>query len=148
MAMDIFSGANFKVFLGAAGSTLATDFEEVPEIAAFINTGFESTVIEVVSFNSKFNRKLLGSKKINDMDLKVNLLPGNSTHVKLEQLAKDQKRCQIKLEFYTDETCTEGFYEVYQCFLSSAANESDQDQPFIKNYKVTADSIIDSGLLQ
>lgn len=148
MAMDIFSGANFKVFLGAAGATLATDFEEVPEIAAFINTGFESTVIDVVSFNSAFNRKLLGSKKINDMDLKVNHLPGNSIHVKLEQLAKDQKRCQIKFEFYVDETHAEGFYEVYQCFVSSAGNESERDQVFTKTYKLAADSIIDSGLLQ
>ncbi|WP_157508015.1 hypothetical protein [Enterobacter hormaechei] len=56
MALDIMSGANLKVSVGTAGATLATDFKEVPEVAAFTTSGFESVVIDVVTFNSAYNR--------------------------------------------------------------------------------------------
>ncbi|WP_313104214.1 hypothetical protein [Pseudescherichia vulneris] len=149
MAMDIFSGTHFRVSVGSAGTSVATDFQEVPEVAAFITSGFESATIDVVSFNSAFNRKLLGTKSVQDRDLKINFVPDNVIHQKLEQLAKDQKRCQIKLEYFTDETQTEGFYEVFHCFLGSSTTEGDKDQVVTKTFKLVADGgEIDSGLLQ
>ncbi|HAM4852309.1 hypothetical protein KEQ18_09525 [Escherichia coli] len=57
MAMDIMSGANLKVEVGtSAGNVLATDFKEVPEVAGFTTSGFESVVIDVKTFNSAYNR--------------------------------------------------------------------------------------------
>ncbi len=55
--MDIMSGANLKVEVGtSAGNVLATDFKEVPEVASFTTSGFESVVIDVKTFNSAYNR--------------------------------------------------------------------------------------------
>ncbi|WP_312228995.1 phage tail tube protein [Pseudescherichia sp.] len=150
MAMDIFSGANLRVEVGSAGGgTLATDFAEVPEVASFVTSGFESTVIEVTTFNSSYSRKLLGTKSIPDLELKVNYLPDNAVHKKLEQLADDQKRCQIRLSYFEDSTRTNGFYVVYQCLVSSTTLEGDKDTVITKNFKLTVDGAeIQSGLLE
>ncbi|WP_250845134.1 hypothetical protein [Escherichia coli] len=78
MAMDIFSGANITVEVGSAGSTVATDFAEVPEVNTFTTSGFESTVISVKTFNSAYDRKLLGTKSIPDISLAVNYLADNT----------------------------------------------------------------------
>lgn len=148
MAMDIFSGANLVVELGTAGATVATDFKQVPEVAAFTASGFESTVIDVVTFNSKHNRKLLGTKSIPDIELKVNFIPDNEMHQKLEQLADDQKRCQVRLSYFEDETHTTGFYVVYTCFVSSTTLGGNKDETITKTFNLAVDGgEVKSGIL-
>ncbi|HDR2686695.1 TPA: hypothetical protein QHU51_004721 [Escherichia coli] len=149
MPMDIFSGANLKVEVGtSAGTTLATDFKEVPEVASFTTSGFESVVIDVVTFNSAYNRKLLGTKSIPDIELQVNYLPDNETHQLLETLADEQKRCQIRLSYYTDATETTGCYVVYTCFVSSTTIAGDKDAVVTKSFNLAVDgAAIESGLL-
>ncbi|ENC3733712.1 hypothetical protein ABJW07_001188 [Shigella sonnei] len=149
MPMDIFSGANLKVEVGtSAGTTLATDFKEVPEVASFTTSGFESVVIDVVTFNSAYNRKLLGTKSIADIELQVNYLPDNEVHQQLETLADEQKRCQIRLSYYNDATETTGFYVVYTCFVSSTTIDGDKDAVVTKSFNLAVDgAAIESGLL-
>jgi hypothetical protein len=149
MPMDIFSGANLKVEVGtSAGTTLATDFKEVPEVASFTTSGFESVVIDVVTFNSAYNRKLLGTKSIPDIELQVNYLADNEVHQQLETLADEQKRCQIRLSYYNDATETTGFYVVYTCFVSSTTIDGDKDAVVTKSFNLAVDgAAIESGLL-
>ncbi|EDT6685364.1 hypothetical protein UJ50_004443 [Salmonella enterica subsp. enterica] len=149
MAYDIFSGANITVSIGtSAGKVLATDFQVVPEVSSFATSGFESVVIDVVTFNSAYNRKLLGTKSIPDIDLQVNYLPDNAVHQKLETLADEQKRCQVKLEYFTDATKTAGFYVVYTCFVSSTTIDGDKDQVVTKSFTLAVDGeAIESGLI-
>jgi ABC-type glycerol-3-phosphate transport system substrate-binding protein len=98
MAMDIFSGANLVVSVGtSAGAAVATDFKSIPEVASFATSGFESTVIDVVTFNSAYNRKLLGTKSIPDIELTVNYLPDNVVHQQLETLADSQNVVRLRL---------------------------------------------------
>lgn len=148
MAMDIFSGSNLKVEVGTAGTVLATDFVEVPEVGTFTTSGFESTVIDVVTFNSAYNRKLLGTKSIPDIELTVNYLADNAVHQKLEQLADEQKRCQIRLSYYEDATHTTGFYVVYTCFVSSTSIAGDKDAVVTKAFNLAVDGgALQSGIL-
>lgn len=148
MSFDIFSGANLKVEVGTAGTTLATDFEVVPEVNTFTTSGFESSVISVKTFNSAYDRKLLGTKSIPDISLAVNYLADNEVHQKLEQLADDQKRCQIRLSYYEDATHTTGFYVVYTCFISTTTIGGDKDEVVTKTFTLAVDgAAIESGLL-
>lgn len=137
--MDIFSGANITVEVGTAGSTLATDFKVVPEVAAFTTSGFESTVIDVVTFNSAFNRKLLGTKSTDAIDLTVNYIPDDVVHQLLESLADEQKRCQIRLSYYEDATKTTGFYVVYTAFISGSTIDGDKDKVVNKKFTLAID---------
>lgn len=148
MSYDIMTGANLTVEVGTAGSTLATDFELVPEVNTFTVSGFESTVVSVKTFNSAYDRVLLGTKKIPDISLAVNYLADNEVHQKLEQLADDQKRCQIRLSYYEDATHTTGFYVVYTCFISTTTIGGDKDEVVTKTFTLAVDgAAIGSGLL-
>nr|WP_129951585.1 phage tail tube protein [Rahnella sp. RFA10(1/100)] len=148
MSYDIMSGANLKVEVGTAGTVLATDFEVVPEVNTFTTSGFESTVINVKTFNSAYDRKLLGTKSIPDISLAVNYLADNEVHQKLEQLADDQTRCQIRLSYYEDATHTTGFYVVYSCFVSTTTIGGDKDEVVTKTFTLAVDgAAIASGLL-
>lgn len=148
MAMDIFSGANIKVEVGSAGATVATDFVEVPEVNTFTTSGFESTVISVKTFNTAYDRKLLGTKSIPDISLAVNYLPDNATHQKFEDLADTQKRCQIKLSYFENADQNTGFYVVYTCFVSSTTISGDKDEVVTKTFTLAVDgAAIDSGLI-
>jgi len=149
MAMDIFSGANIKVEVGtSAGKAIATDFVEVPEVNTFTTSGFESTVISVKTFNSAYDRKLLGTKSIPDINLAVNYLPDNAVHQKMEQLADDQKRCQIKLSYFEDATQDTGFYVIYTCFVSSTTIGGEKDEVVTKTFTLAVDGgALDQGLI-
>lgn len=149
MAMDIMSGANLKVEVGtSAGNVLATDFKEVPEVSSFTTSGFESVVIDVKTFNSAYNRKLLGTKSIPDIELSVNYLADNVVHQQLETLADEQKRCQIRLSYYSDATKTTGFYVVYTCFVSSTTIDGDKDEVVTKAFNLAVDgAAVESGTL-
>lgn len=147
--MDIMSGANLKVEVGtSAGNVLATDFKEVPEVSSFTTSGFESVVIDVKTFNSAYNRKLLGTKSIPDIELSVNYLADNVVHQQLETLADEQKRCQIRLSYYSDATKTTGFYVVYTCFVSSTTIDGDKDEVVTKAFNLAVDgAAVESGTL-
>jgi len=147
--MDLFSGANIKVEVGtSAGKAIATDFVEVPEVNTFTTSGFESTVISVKTFNSAYDRKLLGTKSIPDINLAVNYLPDNAVHQKMEQLADDQKRCQIKLSYFEDATQDTGFYVIYTCFVSSTTIGGEKDEVVTKTFTLAVDGgALDQGII-
>lgn len=142
MAMDIFSGAILSVEVGThtPGSKVpATDFKEVPEIGSFPTVGAENTVIDVVEFNNKFNRKLIGSKSIPDVTLTVHYLPDNEVHQLLLQLEEDQKRAQFKITYYEDQTKTTGYSVTYVGFISSSVTSGDKDAPVDRNFVISVD---------
>ena len=149
MALDIMAGGNLKVSVGTAGTTLATDFKEVPEVAVFTTSGYESQIITVTTFNSAYNRKLLGTKSVPDIELSVNYLADDPVHQQLEKLADDQKRCQIRLDYYSDATHTTGFYVVYNCYVSSTTISGDKDQVIVKAFTLAVDGgALESGVIE
>jgi len=126
--MDVFTGSNITVGVGTAGPTTATTFTTIPEIAAFPGTGSTATVIEVVSFNSSYNRKLVGSKTNADVTLQVNWMPDNTVHQQLVTAFENGTRIQLKFSYFTDATKTAGSYVVYNGFISEKKIESDRDK--------------------
>lgn len=137
--MDIFTGTFLKVEVGSAGSSLATDFIVVDNVATFTTSGYESTVVTVKTFNSKFDRKLIGTANVPDISLEVNYVPDSVAHVKLEDLADTGKRCQVRISYFEDSSMTTGFYNVYQCFVSSTSVAGDKDQAIVKTYTLAVD---------
>lgn len=140
MAMDIFSGANIKVELGAtASSTVAATFEVIPEVAVFPTSGSESAVIDVKTFNSAYNRKLLGTKTVPDITLSVNWLPDNTVHQKLLAASENQTRVQIRITYYENATTTKGYSVVYNGFISKDGVTGDKDQVVVREFTLSVD---------
>lgn len=128
MPMDVFTGSNLTVSIGAAGSVVATTLTPIPEIAAFPGTGSTATVIEVVSFNTSYNRKLVGSKTNADVTLQVNWLPDNAVHKQLTDAYENGTRIQLKFQYFTDALKTIGSMVVYNGFITEKKIESDRDK--------------------
>ncbi|MGX5091035.1 hypothetical protein ACWKXX_07680 [Enterobacter sp. UPMP2061] len=148
MAMDIFAGSHIRAFIGTNGATVATDFKEIPELASFVMGSKESTVIDVVTYNQSYNRKLLGTQSIANIDLQVNLLPDNEVHQLLQSHFTDQTRCQIRLEAYENGTMTTGFYETYRAFVSTATTEGSKDEVVKATFTLAIDGApLEEGLL-
>ncbi|KHS93550.1 MULTISPECIES: hypothetical protein [Pectobacterium] len=139
MAMDIFAGANIKVELGTAGSTVSSTFEVIPEIGVFPTSGSESTVITVKSFNSTFDRKLLGSRQVPDITLSVSWLPDNAVHAKLLQASENQTRVQVRITYYENATNTTGYSVVYNGFISKDTVTGDKDQAVVREFTLAVD---------
>ncbi|EPO7715175.1 phage tail tube protein [Klebsiella aerogenes] len=84
--------------------------------------------MDVKTFNSAYNRTLLGTKKVPDIEVTVNWLPDNTVHLKLKQLADDQKRAQFRVTYFDDAAHTNGYFEVYTAFVSTTTKAGDKDQ--------------------
>jgi len=128
MPMDVFTGSNLAVGIGTAGATQATTFTNIPEIAAFPSTGSTATVIEVVSFNTSYNRKLVGSKTNADVTLQLNWMPDNTVHQQLVTAFENGTRIQLKFSYFNDATKTTGSYVTYNGFITERKIESDRDK--------------------
>ncbi|MDA8518965.1 phage tail tube protein [Citrobacter sp. Igbk 16] len=142
MAMDIFAGANISVEVGthtAGSNTPATDFKEIPEIGSFPTIGAENVVIDVVEYNNKYNRKLIGSKSVPDITLTVHYLPDNEIHQLLLSLEDEQKRAQFKITYFEDASKTTGYSVLYVGFISSSVTSGDKDAPVDRNFVIAVD---------
>ncbi|EFD5120641.1 hypothetical protein QNS08_004116 [Escherichia coli] len=151
---NIFSGANLSIEIGTyeldsvTGKVkIPTDFKEVPQIASFPQIGFESTIIDVVVYNSAYNEKLLGTKSVPAITMTINYIPSDPIHQKLLALADSQKRAVFKVSYFSDPDHTDGYYETYVAFVSSTSTNGDKDQVVTRDIvlAVTGGSI-DSGI--
>ncbi|WP_213712556.1 phage tail tube protein [Cedecea lapagei] len=145
---DIMTGANVRVHVGTSGKVLATDFKEVPEVAVFPTSGFERVVIDVVTYNNAYNRKLVGTKSVPDIDLTVNWLADDEVHQLLEKMSDLGKRVQVKIEYFEDETQETGVYIAYNAFVSSTAVSGDKDAVVQKGFTLAVDGgPVSSGII-
>ncbi|WP_194761646.1 phage tail tube protein [Pantoea ananatis] len=139
MAFNIQSGANITASIGTAGTTESTTFTEIPELASFTTSGGTSTVIDVVTFNSPYNRKLLGTKSVADISITVNYIADNSVHQQLVAANEAQSRIQLKLQYFQDATKTTGFYVVYNGFVSGDQLAGDKDSVVTREFSFAVD---------
>jgi hypothetical protein len=148
MAQSIFSGANITVEIGDAGTTESTTFTEVPESAAFPVSGQTSTVIDVVTFNSIYNRKLLGTMAVGDIALTVNYIPDDTVHAQLSTAVQNQTRIQLKLSYFQNPLKTEGFYVCYNGYVSGDQLAGDKDSVVTREYTFSVDGApVSTGII-
>ncbi|WP_407820396.1 hypothetical protein, partial [Escherichia coli] len=108
---DIFSGGLVGLFLHEEVTNTDLDSEsylEIPECAAFPETGVERSTVDVPNFGGPYNRKLVGRMSVPDIELSINYMPGNEVHEKLIKATEDGKRVQIKIAYYIDATKKSG----------------------------------------
>lgn len=139
---DIFTGGQIGIFYhsNTANTDLAHEgYEEIKECAGFPETGVERSTIEVKSFSSQYNRKLVGKLSVSDLTLKVNYLPSDQTHAKLDAAAEAGTRIQIKVEYYIDATRKTGIRTAFNGFISKATMQGDDESVITKEYTFVVD---------
>lgn len=127
---DIFSGGLVGLFLheDIENKDLESDaYLEIPECAAFPETGVERSTIDVPNFSGPYNRKLVGRMSVPDIELTINYMPGNEVHEKLIKATEDGKRVQLKIAYYVDATKKSGIQIAYNGFLSKTTMTGGED---------------------
>ncbi|EHD3012251.1 hypothetical protein Q9K85_002798 [Escherichia coli] len=127
---DIFSGGLVGLFLhdDIENKDLESDaYQEIPECAAFPETGVERSTIDVPNFSGAYNRKLVGRMSVPDIELSINYMPGNEVHEKLIKATEDGKRVQLKISYYVDATKKSGIQIAYNGFLSKTTMTGGED---------------------
>nr|HEK5348805.1 hypothetical protein [Escherichia coli]HEK5408670.1 hypothetical protein [Escherichia coli]HEK5602089.1 hypothetical protein [Escherichia coli]HEK7404924.1 hypothetical protein [Escherichia coli]HEK7499900.1 hypothetical protein [Escherichia coli] len=127
---DIFSGGLVGLYLhdDIENSDLESDaYQEIPECAAFPETGVERSTIDVPNFNGPYNRKLVGRMSVPDIELSINYMPSNEVHEKLIKATEDGKRVQLKIAYYIDATKKSGVHIAYNGFLSKTTMTGGED---------------------
>ncbi|ECO7735899.1 hypothetical protein ACEQMD_003184 [Salmonella enterica] len=126
---DIFSGGLVGLFLHEEITNKDLNSEayvEIPECAAFPETGIERNTIDVPNFSNAYNRKLVGRMSVPAIELSVNYMAG-SVHDKLVKAAEDGKRIQIKVVYYIDATKSAGIQIAYNGFISKTSLTGGED---------------------
>ncbi|TXO52986.1 hypothetical protein FV243_10760 [Escherichia coli] len=127
---DIFSGGLVGLYLhdDIENKDLESDaYREIPECAAFPETGVERSTIDVPNFSGAYNRKLVGRMSVPDIELSINYMPGNEVHEKLIKATEDGKRVQLKIAYYVDATKKSGIQIAYNGFLSKTTMTGGED---------------------
>lgn len=138
---DIFSGGMVGLFLheDVTNTDLASEsYVEIPECAAFPETGIERSTIDVPNFSSPYNRKLVGRMSVPDIEISVNYMAG-SVHDKLVKAAEEGKRIQVKIVYYIDATKQSGIQIAYNGFLAKAALTGGEDAVVGRNFTFSVD---------
>ncbi|EMS0847282.1 hypothetical protein WKQ80_003663 [Escherichia coli] len=139
---DIFTGGLVSLFYHADTTNTQLDhsgYEEIKECAGFPETGIERGTVEVKSFSSQYNRKLVGKLNVPDLTLTVNYIPGDAVHAKLDKAAEDGTRIQIKIEYYVDAGKQTGIRTAFNGFISKAAMQGGDEEVVTKEYTFAVD---------
>lgn len=139
---DIFTGGLVSMFYHAdtTNTDLADEaYEEIKECAGFPETGIERGTVEVKSFSSQYNRKLVGKLNVPDLTLTVNYIPGDAVHEKLIKAAEDGTRIQIKVEYYVDAAKQTGIRTAFNGFISKVAMNGGDEEVVTKEFTFAVD---------
>ncbi|EMY7840725.1 hypothetical protein ABCU65_002675 [Escherichia coli] len=139
---DIFTGGLVSLFYHA--DTTNTDlsdesYEEIKECAGFPETGIERGTVEVKSFSSQYNRKLVGKLNVPDLTLTVNYIPGDAVHEKLIKAAEDGTRIQVKIEYYVSPDKQTGIRTAFNGYISKATMQGDDESVVTREFVLAID---------
>ena len=139
---DIFTGGLVSLFYHAdtTNADLADEaYEEIKECAGFPEYSLSRGTVEVKSYSSQYNRKLVGKLNVEDLTLTVNYIPGDAVHEKLAKAAEDGTRCQIKVEYYVDAGKQTGIRIAYNGFISKVAMNGGDEEVVTKEFTFAVD---------
>lgn len=139
---DIFTGGLVGVFYHDDPTNAALDHEsyvEIKECASFPSHSIERNTIEVKSYSSQYNRKLVGKLNVGDLTVECNYIPGDEGHEKLNAAAESGKRVQLKFVYYVDTTKTTGIRTAFNGFISKAELTGGDEEVVKKVYSFVVD---------
>lgn len=127
---NVFTGNGFKLFYNTdTGNKLPDTYQntKIESLAAMPDVTFNNDVSTVEVYDSSFSTKLLGDRSINDIEIVVNYIPDNPSHVFLDNVVETQQEFQLIIQYQTDE---EGMidYSIINGQLSAKQITGDKDE--------------------
>lgn len=139
---DIFSGNNFKLLYNTntgnaspqgVGNTI------INEIAAFPVLTISSSRTATETYDSEYTSSLLGEFDIEPLDIVVNYIPDDSTHMVLDSYATSGEEFQITLLYHQEDTQS---YAILNGVISSATVSGDVNSVITKIYQFETSEVV------
>lgn len=133
---DIFTGNSFKLYYNTdLGNLIPDSYKnvQVAALAAMPSVTFNSETNKIEVYDSDHTTLIVGGKTVGDLEITVNYIPDNETHMFLDAAAKDQTEFQLIIEYQTDE---DGIidYSILNGAISSYSLTGDKDAVVQKTY--------------
>jgi len=145
---SIFIGNATKIFYNTdAGNNIPNSptYVNIDELAAFPEVKIQSSVNQYNTYNDEYVGILAANQSIQSVNVVVNYIPDNVTHVFLDSMFTSQTKFQIKVSLYeTLENLTQ-HYAILSGYVSSATISGDQNSVVKKTYVFTAEDVIARG---
>ncbi|MGC1010313.1 hypothetical protein [Pantoea agglomerans] len=144
----IFIGNATKIFYNTdAGNNIpnAPTYVNIDELAAFPEVKIQSSVNQYDTYNDEYVGIVAANKSIQSVNIVVNYVPGNVTHVFLDSMFTSQTKFQIKVSLYESLTSVIQHYAILSGYVSSATLSGDQNSVVKKTYVFTAEDVIARG---
>ncbi|WNK56723.1 tail fiber domain-containing protein [Pantoea agglomerans] len=146
----IFIGNATKIFYNTdAGNNIpnAPTYVNIDELAAFPEVKIQSSMNEYETYNDEYSGILASNKIIQSVNIVVNYVPGNVTHVFLDSMFNSQTQFQIKVSLYESLTSVIQHYAILSGYVSTATLSGDQNSVVKKTYVFTAEDVIARGTI-
>lgn len=133
---DIFTGNSFKLYYNTdLGNLIPDSYKnvQVAALAAMPSVTFNSETNKIEVYDSDHTTLIVGGKTVGDLEITVNYIPDNETHMFLDAAAKNQTEFQLIIEYQTDE---DGIidYSILNGAISSYSLTGDKDAVVQKTY--------------
>ncbi|MGC1048612.1 tail fiber domain-containing protein [Pantoea agglomerans] len=147
---SIFIGNATKIFYNTdAGNNIPNSptYVNIDELAAFPEVKIQSSVNQYNTYNDEYVGILAANQSIQSVNVVVNYIPDNVTHVFLDSMFTSQTKFQIKVSLYESMTSVIQHYAILSGYVSSATLSGDQNSVVKKTYVFTAEDVIARGTI-
>lgn len=141
---DIFTGNGLKLYYNTdLGNLIPDNYKnvQVAALAAMPSVTFNSETNKLEVYDSDYSTLIVGGKTVGDLEIVVNYIPDNETHMFLDAAAKNQTEFQLIIEYQTDQ---EGMidYSILNGAISSFSLSGDKDAVVQKTYIFTTMNVM------
>ncbi|HDS8977240.1 TPA: hypothetical protein QHR34_004083 [Raoultella ornithinolytica] len=133
---DIFTGNSLKLYYNTDTANLIPDNYknvQVASLAAMPSVTFNSETNKIEVYNSDYSTLIVGGKTVGDLEIVVNYIPDNETHMFLDAAAENQTEFQLIIEYQTDEAGIID-YSILNGSISSYSLSGEKDAVVQKSY--------------
>lgn len=139
---DIFSGGSFKLYYNKdIGNSSPQGLGNVliNELAAMPVLEFDSSVQSYETYDSTHTTKLMGSQDIKPIDIVVNYIPDDPTHMYLDSIEGKNIETQLVLIYRDDSTID---YAILNGVINASSISGDKDSVVTKTYNFTPTGVV------
>lgn len=136
--MAIFTGNGFTLYYNTDvgnRSPQSINNKIIDSVAEFPTFAITSQTNNIETYDSNYTSVLLGEIGVGTIDLKVNYIPDNASHMFLDQMAETNEEFQLVLVY--EKTDSDVLYAILNGVISSASVAGGKDEVLTKTYGFT-----------
>ncbi|WP_419058920.1 tail fiber domain-containing protein [Kluyvera georgiana] len=150
MAKEIFSGVGTSVFYNTdTGNKSAASISAVQldELASFPSFGTSNETHQIESYDSEYQRVMIGQQSISTVEVVVNYIPTNTTHIFFDEAFKNKTNFQLQINYVTDEDLGSVETVILNGLIAGKNLSGSKDEVVTMTYLFVPNELVSSGTM-